>query len=175
MPTEQQIRERVESEGNLANRFASRVATPILTTRPNNAKKRLPEFIKNTVAVMAQMETGTQECIGAEFDVTQQAVSLIHTGETHSNKNEVDKRLGIIKDIAMNKLIGVLGLLDEDKLSEARPRELSKIANDLSGVIQKATPQDRSTSTGVGVSISIYTPQLKSEEEYVTHEVSTVD
>lgn len=84
---------------------------------------------------------------------------------------------GVIVDLAFNRLLSTLNLLDDDKLAGVkRATELSQIAKNLSGVVAHATQatQDRNTEVNEkNVHFHIMRPEQAIDADYKTIEISS--
>ena len=173
MITQDQIKERLESPNNLANRFSKVPDIPVPVKRPVGmppGQKILPTFIKNTIAIMDK--TGTrQKVIGADFGVTQAAVSNIATGRTNYDHDKVGRQLEVVRDLAMERLLSSLGLLTDDKIAKSNAVDISRIAQSLSNTIRVTLPrEEKQVATGT-IQLTVYAPQLASEKDYKIIEV----
>lgn len=76
-----------------------------------------------------------------------------------------------IVNIAQRKLKKVLNLMTDEKLAAvAKVTDLSKIARDMSMVVEKATPKE--VGSGNHAHFHIYRPELKGEDHYEVVETS---
>ena len=175
--------ERLNSENNLANRFARSVKAArgadnvkykhthyLPTYRRGHAesKDNLPVETRNEIAIRARSGMETQEEIAADYGISQQNVSAIATGKTSSEPEVVGKALDKIRDKALDRLLASLGFLTDDKLSGCDAKDLSQIAANVSRVVEKTTPK---VDEGSKVQVVVYAPQVRQEEKYKIIEV----
>jgi len=176
--SEKVANERVNSPSNLSVRFGrppAPTSEPHVEILPNpRAGKRpeLPGFLKTTMAILHQSGAGTQAEVAEVFGTTQAEVSHIENGRSDKglDKGAIEAAQSEIRDVAMKKLLGTLGLLTEDKISKCKAGEISTIAANLSRVVEKTLPKDTGPGSG-GVNITIYAPQPRDEKSYKTLEV----
>ena len=168
MITEDKVKERLESPNNLANRFSITPPVKVVEKRGvgmPHGKKILPTFIKNTMVIMDRGGVKQRE-IGKEFDVSQGAVSSIATGKTHYDHEQVGRKLGVMRDLALEKLMDTMGLISEDKLIKVDAVGLSKIAQNLANVVKVTLPKEDKMGNGGSIQLTVYAPQLAMERDY---------
>ena len=92
-------------------------------------------------------------------------------------QNKIIEGHGIVVDLAFNRLLQTLELLDDDKLASVKKAgELSVIAKNLSGVISHASQATKETnfdSREQSVHFHIMKPERALESEYQTVEISS--
>jgi hypothetical protein len=156
----------------------------ILGMNPSGRKLGIPNMpreIQAAVATTAQVATIT---LAAETFGT----SVHHAHELkHGYTNQAsqyggeapDKQLAAIitqqkkqvRDLAFEKLTKALGLITDDKLILVTDVvKLSRVARDLSGVVEKVLPKE-ATNTG-GVHFHVWRPEMREESSYETIPVS---
>lgn len=136
-------------------------------TRPIGAKE-IPFEQKVAIGTLARLSGPTlaSEATG----VSEAAASNYSNGKISGRKNEelqkaVDQRMGIVRDIALDKLIDTLDSIDSDKLREVGPVAQSKVAQGLASVIEKT--QEKSAQ-GNTYNVLVYTPRMSKLDDYET-------
>lgn len=169
---------RLSAKNNLALRFGRGVTEvrdvkviPIKSPGKKAGSHNVPEFMRTAVAILSRGGEN-QKTISREFGITQANTSYIESGKTKGiDEEKVAKALDQVRDVALDRLMKSLGLMDEDKLSECSAPALAGIAANMGKVVEKMLPRDQSSSNGAGVQLIIYAPQLKDESKYRTIEV----
>jgi len=76
---------------------------------------------------------------------------------------ETNKKLGKIRDVAMDKLLITLGIIKDEKLEELGQKDLSIVAGNLARVVEKTLPREENAS---GANVILYAPTQMNVEEY---------
>jgi hypothetical protein len=87
-----------------------------------------------------------------------------------SPKEELQRRIleknGLVVDMAFERLMKSLELMDDDKLAKImKPEVLARIAGDMHRIVTNATPKDAEDSAQ-GVHFHIWKPEVKEESHY---------
>lgn len=168
--TDEQAKERLNSEKNLANRFSSNRQVTIEEReilRPGKNRENLKEEVRDEIATRARLgEKGTS--LAKEFGVTQGEVSAIKTGKVPIDEEKVGKTISEVRDRALDRLMSSLGLLTDDKLSGCSAKDLSVIASNMGRVVEKTFPRSEGSDK---INLIIYAPELRQEKSYNVIEV----
>jgi len=78
--------------------------------------------------------------------------------------DKTKQQLGKIRDVAMEKLLITLGLIDDDKLETLGAKDLSIVASNVSKVVERALPKDEASMNRT--QIIMYSPQQMNIAEY---------
>lgn len=180
--TEEQAKARVNSEGNLLNRFGRKdekaSVTIIPINRPGGGEggngNQLTEDAK--VELAARARTGERhKDLASEFQVSRQTVMYLdHGGDQGRGKvdeRKVEQRMDEIQDKALCKLMASLGFLDDEKLSKMNGKDLASVAANMAKVAGNVRP---SAADGNAVHLHLYAPELRKEQNYKTIEVSSL-
>ena len=73
-----------------------------------------------------------------------------------------------IRDLALDKLMASLGIINDETLSNCGAKDASTVARNLAGVVEKLSPKDAASS---GVTLVVYAPQQRKETHYETIDV----
>jgi len=77
----------------------------------------------------------------------------------------IDKQKKQVRDLAFEKLTKTLGLITDDKLEAVTDAtKLSRVAKDLSGVVEKVIPKEQGQMDGVH--FHIWRPPMREEDSY---------
>lgn len=176
--TEEQAKARVNSEGNLLNRFGK--SAPVT---PSNVIQITPlkqpgcggphhESNPNGVEITSRARLGeNQFALAEEFGLTQQAVSHYKHGDYKVDEKKVESRMIEVQDTALCKLMASLGFLDDEKLSKMSGKDLASVAANMAKVAGNVRP---SAADGNAVHLHLYAPELRKEANYKTIEVSSL-
>lgn len=185
--TEEQAKARVNSEGNLLNRFGK--SAPVTPTEPDDKPKEKSEvtvipFAKRAAGgpnhehhpqateIAARARLGeSQTALAKEYGMTQQNVHRYEAGLHQTDEKAIEKRMDEIQDKALCKLMMSIGLLDEEKLTKLGAKDLSAVAANMAKVAGNVRP---SVADGNAVHLHLYAPELRKESNYKTIEVSSL-
>lgn len=136
--------------------------------------RTIPKELRPIIAAVAHVDGSTKTA--REFGISEvQANELKHGRGSvgHPNaelKRETGKILDNVKELAAERLLAAVGLLDDDRLAGVqKAAELSAIAANLSRVVEKVTPKE----THNPAIFHVYAPQLKSLDKYEVVEAET--
>jgi hypothetical protein len=169
--TEQQSRERLTSQQNLANRFGKHANVkeiPLNLPGRNKGTKTISQETRDEIALRAKMGEPHRE-ICKDYGIVHQAVTEIAVGRAGKVSKTFDSTLAEVRDIALERLMKSMGLMNDDKLSGCSAKDLSAIAANMSRVVERTIPTDN--NNGTKVEVVIYTPEPRQEKYYDTVEV----
>lgn len=163
--------ERLSSDKNLANRFNKAKVTELGRPGKNANTVAMSPEVATTIAILSRSGEN-QSKVGALFGVTQERVSQIKTGAhaTKVDEQVVERKLGQVRDIALDKLTDALMGISKDKLEATDAKGLSGIAANMSKVVDNLKERDLGQQ-GAQVQVHIYAPETKPERLYPTIEV----
>lgn len=143
-----------------------------VTLRPTRERSmtNLSSVERTIAGVLFNKGEANLKQIGETFHITPGTVGRIAAGKVQDANNEAilkprEERINAIQDIAMEKLMASLGLIDGDKLANAKLTDLSRVAVDMSRIVEKTGPKDTNNGNPV-VNLTLYCPTVKSEKEY---------
>lgn len=134
--------------------------------------KEFPKFLKELAGDLGRAGI-PQRAVGEVLGMSKDTVSDAERGYSGTNGNDpptLEKRAEIaakrhgIQDIALTKLMGSLGLIDDRKLSDLGPKDLSQVASNLSKVVHQMTEQSQAALGAVNV--TIYAPHRPKESNF---------
>lgn len=129
----------------------------------------VPEHVRDQIGLLASMPGADIKFIAAQFGVSQSAVDQYKSGRVgnkppnESRALKVQERQDAIKDVALDKLMGALGLLDGEKMAELSAKEIGRFANDMARVVTAVSP---AASQGPPINFIVYTPEGRDESKY---------
>jgi hypothetical protein len=81
--------------------------------------------------------------------------------------NATRVKLGAIRDVAMDKLLKTLGVINDDDLKALHPKDASIVAGNLARVVEKTLPKEEAP---IGAQVVMYMPTQMNIEEYTVVE-----
>lgn len=129
----------------------------------------IPDFLRPIIGASAHLSS-VKETAEA-FNISTDAVynlknGLVHNGEQRvqnkENKSKVEVLINQAQETAADRLMSALGFMDDDKLKNLGAEKLSRVAADMSRVIEKTTEK----KNYVGAQIIIMAPTQKPEDKY---------
>lgn len=140
----------------------------------------VPDSLRALIASTA-IESGRAEALSLakQFGISPSSVSAYTNGATstasyHDPAPELKQKINNTKErlgkIARGKLALSLRHITEEKVAEAKLRDIASVAASMASVIKQMEPDsDRNNSTQVN--IVLYAPKLKSESQYDTIDI----
>lgn len=141
--------------------------------------KRLDDESRLLIGTLGQFQSHTR--IAKEFGLNNARVhhlanGLIHSGDDKAAYKDpefckkLEEAKGGVAALALDKLIGSLGLITHDKLDKVPVKELTEITKDLSVVVRNVSGSGQEGKTNVA-QVILFAPKTRSEETYDTMEV----
>jgi len=185
--SDEQARARLNSKRNLC--FApflgfnknTLMSAPTEPTEPNviltrakragNNRKNLPNFVKTEIAILARSGE-KQTTLAAQFGTSQTEISMIERGKIKSVdevkvKEIVEERLNQARDLALDKLMQSLGLIDGEKLKSSSAKDLSIVALNMGKITERAYGNSEQSR----VNLNIFVPETRDEKHFAKVEV----
>ena len=173
LSSKEEIDERLDDSGNLLNLL--NIKRPeikhidIRSFRHTGSKgKKVPQELKPVIAAISKVEGST--AAAKIFNIATPTANNLQHGRSSNGVHDsalqtsTAKILDTVKDLAADRLLAAIGLLDDDRLgSVSKATELSAIAANLSRVVEKVTPKSDDSNKPV---FHVYAPALKSLDKY---------
>lgn len=143
-----------------------------------NGKEEVPESARKLIGEMA-INGASPEIISKEFGISPSSISAYKNGATSTAtynqpdpqlKDHVTEARNKIVKRARRKLLMALDNIDDEKLSDCKPRDLAGIAKDMSAVIKNMEPE-KSENNNNGTQFIFLVPPMKKESDYPTIDV----
>lgn len=128
-----------------------------------------PESLRTTAAILSHVDS--QSSVGKELGMSQMEVSFAKRGKVPTNKHEINRQLGVVRDVAMDRLMASLNLMTDDKLDACKAPELAAVADKMGKIIANTMEKDAAT---VPVTLLVYAPEMRTEKQYNVVEVSSL-
>lgn len=141
-----------------------------------NGSKNLTHDQRVLVGTIANMTTAKEA--SKITGVNPMSAHLYSNGKTsvekfdETLKQDIDERIGDVKDKALNLLMKSMGLISDEDLVGAKLLEKTAVIRDMSGVIDKLTPKNKEQSDENHVHFHIHGPELTDESKFAAIEVS---
>jgi hypothetical protein len=147
---------------------------PIERGRPNGAVE-VPNTLRRIIGDES-VTNGRQSAIelASKFGISPSSVSAYAQGATSTasydkrpNESVINSAKDRISIKARKKLMLALQHINDEKLSEAKVRDLAGIAKDMSAIVKNMEPNTNQPSVNnSGPNFIFYTPQFRKEESY---------
>lgn len=152
---------------------------PIIIDPPDLGRQKgsleVPNALRNVIG-SESIENGRASALelASNFGIGPSSVSAYTAGATSTatidqkpNVNVVQKVKDKISRRARGKLMDALRYITDDKLRDAKARDLAGIAKDMSGIVKNMEEDKGPLGNGEGGPTFIfYSPRLRSEESY---------
>jgi hypothetical protein len=156
--TQEELERRLNSPKNLTN-----ILAPIVVKTTPTAPRE-PQVKGNIVrAVAGALATiDTPRNTAQAFDMTLNQVNSAKNSTRPDVQPAVKSAISRVQELALSRLMESLNLLTPESLIGEKPRDLARIASDLSRVIDRTTPRDVIQNT----QLIIYAPQQRGMDKY---------
>ncbi len=169
--SQEELERRLNSSKNLSASLpkspASKAPTAKIQPIEPKVRKHLDPALRAVSAILAN--TGDKKShVASQFNINPWQISSAQ----HSSKQDIKDRVSAgterVRELALDKLMSALGLMDQDKFERANLRELSAVARDMSRVVECTTEKVVNDSR---LQIIIQAPSQKTEDHYKTLDV----
>lgn len=166
-----ELERRLNSGNNILNKLPKRdqsTRVPLHITKQNGTKN-IPTPLKIVAGVLAKTEPAKE--IAEAFDMSVGSVRRAANSDNKEVSAAVERTTAKIRDMALDKLMQSLGIIDDTTLADCSAKDASQVARNLATVVNQLSPKDQHQS---GATLIIYAPRQKSEEQYQTIDVQAV-
>lgn len=180
--TKEQADKRLASENNVANLLNTKdQKLTIIPIKKGGGRRDGDTNLSNEERILIGLcgHNDTLKNTAATFNISESTVTNCKNGRTDRAglertyrpelKNQIDSKLHEARDLALDKLMASMNLLDDDKLKEVSAKDLSLISSNMSRVYQNTYAKD--AAEGAKINIIVYSPELKQTSDYKTIEV----
>ena len=183
--TQEQIDLRLGSQDNLINiRNKNESSVKVITPGRNGGRSigalGMTEDERLSVAILASA-VGDSNAAEA-FGISQGHVNHLKNGRTDGTNVDrefkekavsiLDQTKTQVETLAAEKLLSALGMLDHDKLANAKVTELAQVASSMSKVMVNMRVSENQRDNSVKVSVILHQPRTAREEHFDMIEVS---
>jgi len=163
---------RLQSPRNLLNLLPrNAVAFRPLHVTKQIGTKNIPLPLKVVAGVLAKTEPVKE--VAEVFDISESSVRAAKNGKGNSDvRDAVAATSEKIRDLALDKLMSSLGIINGETLGNCTAKDASVVARNLAGVVGQLSPREK--LDGNQVTFVIYAPKQKTEEHFQTVEVQAI-
>jgi hypothetical protein len=134
----------------------------------------VPDSLRKVIGETAITEgRDTAVELARQFGISPSSASAYNVGATSTasyderpNASNINKAKEKIGKRARMKLMSALRHITDEKLGEAKVRDLASIAKDMSVVFKHMEPDGPKTPANTGPTFVFYSPQFRKEEHY---------
>jgi hypothetical protein len=165
--SEQELQRRLNSQNNLAVSLSidssDAVALEEKVEVINIPKREQTPQVKDAgmrIVAGVLAHTQTIKSVAQELNLTPNQVKSAKNSVliAPARNNAIDR----VRELALDKLVQALNLMDEEKFTNADLKTLSRTAAEMSRVVEKLSDKREESST----KLVIYAPSLKAERNY---------
>lgn len=164
---------RLQSPKNLLNNLPEKDRTdrrPLHVTKKPGTKN-IPPSVKTIAGVLAKTEPIKE--VAEVLEISPATVARAKNGKDKSVRSAVEQTTERIRDLALDKLMDSLGIIDDTTLANCSAKDASQVARNLAGVVHQLTPKD--TKGDGNVTLVFYAPQQRKENHFRTIDVNYVE
>lgn len=170
-----------ESELNSYERSSVQIQVGEILELPTPGRapgdNNIPESLRKIIGENA-LESGSADTksLTRAFGISDSSLSAYKNGSTSTTsynspkselKNHINKTKQRISIKAKNRLVSALNQITDEKLADAKVRDLAGVAKDMSAIIKDMEPDvDKNNSNPSGPVFMVYAPQFKSEDSF---------
>lgn len=193
--TEDELKSRLDSPRNLANRFSRKREIDVLEVNKDSENEEgvkledrgvthidkgrhvgragvvfHPQEVKNLAGGLARSGMTTR-AVAKQMGLSQQTVHDYSHGRDGAELPVVEDMAAKARDVALERLMETLGLLTPDKVAGCKAGEISTIATNMSRIAHNMTPHKEASDTNIN--LVVYSPQQRIEGGYKVIEVAS--
>ena len=142
--------------------------------RGRGSKPETPESLRKIIGDTA-LEGSSPQAIAEAFHISPSSISAYKVGATSTAsynkpnkelKDHTDKTRQQITKRASRRIMSAMKHITEDKIANAKLKDISGIAKDMSAVIKNIQPKDNNGMNVTATQYLIYAPRIKKEDEF---------
>lgn len=143
--------------------------------RGRGDKLETPENLRKVIAECAINNEARAANLAKIFNISPASVSAYKNGATstasYNNPNEslvkhTNSVRTKISTRATKRIMMALKHITEDKIQDAKLKDIAALAKDMSSIVKNIDPDNRVNDGRSSITYHIYAPRVKSEEEY---------
>lgn len=159
---EKELERRLNSSKNLANTLSNPIVEkvkviPIEKDKHSSPLSENEQILAGTLAFQMPVKD-----VARELNITPSQVSYAKNTTNPKVKGPIQATIGRVQELALDKMMQALGLMSEEKFTNASLKDLSIVAANMAKIVEKTTQSDAVAS----VQLIIYAPEMKRESSY---------
>ena len=167
------LERRLKSPRNILNLPQLQRQRCAIVSMPRNGRAKgatnIPSPIKIMAGVLAKTESAKD--VADALDISKSSVyKASGTNAPAEVKAAVDNTTEKIRDLALDKLMGSLGIINDETLANVSAKDASSIARNLATVANQLSPRDRGDASQA--TLIIYAPQQRQEKHFPVIDVA---
>lgn len=162
--TEEIAQARLNSPNNLVNKMIKIDKLHGGDRGPRN----IPPMVQTLAVAIAKIDS--QESAAQLTGMTQENVSYLANKGKRVDQDLVKNTVATVHNQALDAMLDCIGLIKPKLGDVKKATELSKIAADMSKVVNNTTPKEAAQAN---VQVHVYAPRMRDEREYEELTVST--
>lgn len=124
--------------------------------------KEIPDSLREIIGFSAHFEKAKE--VAKVFNVSDHSTHMAKESRNHPNVREkIQSRLGAAHDLALEKMLKAMGVIDDNKIEALEPLQALEVAKGMAQIIDKTSEK---TPIFGGGNVMIYAPQVRSESDY---------
>lgn len=124
------------------------------------------DIMRATIASLSLNGESSQE-IQKEFGVTKN--QIIGARDSKKIQKRIENNRNRVSELALDKLMSTLGLLDTEEIASAKPEIQSRIASNLAKIV--SSMERRENKEGNKISLTVVAPMQRNLDSYTTIDV----
>ena len=143
-----------------------------------NGNKNVPDSLRKIIGETNEVD-GRKEALALAkmFDISDSSVSAYANGATSTTsynkptdiQNHIDKTKERIQNKARTRLFKALNHITEEKLADAKLRDVSSVARDMAAIVKDMEPESGRNGSGNNAPTFVfYAPQFRDERSFDT-------
>ena len=162
-----EMEKRLKSQNNLANKLKAAQVPGVTSSNERAPQVPHDSSIRKIAGVLASIDKPS--VVSRELGLTPGQVRTAAHSKKQSVREAVQETKDRVSELALNQLLGTLGLLTPDSMVGEKPKDIANVAASLSKVVSNMTPKE--TRDSANIQVVIYAPPQKSEDNYKTLDV----
>jgi len=124
------------------------------------------DIVRTTIGLLAVDGSTTSQQIQKEFGLTKNQIIGAKNSKKRSIQEKLQRGRDKVSELAIDKLMDTLGLLDPGTLLDAKPKDLANVAASLSKVVSSMRNIEQDKDNDAKVNVVIYAPERKDINSY---------
>lgn len=141
-----------------------------------NGNKQVPDSLRKIIGETNELDSRQEALtLARSFGISDSSVSAYANGSTSTSsyhnpnselKNHINESTQRIQKKARARLFDALKHITEEKLSEAKLRDVASVARDMSAIVKDFSPEEQLENNNNRPQFVIYAPTFRKEESF---------
>lgn len=124
------------------------------------------DILRSTIGILAEDPLVSSQQIQKEFGLTKNQIIGAKNSKKKSIQDRIERGRNRVSELAIDRLMETLGLLDPSLICDEKPKDIAAIAAHLAKVASSMRNENKDLNEGAKANIVIYAPQSRTIDNF---------